>query len=501
MKTLTEAQYRELSEILGDHLSLDLVSLQANTQDSRRVPPVMRPLLGDTTPAVIAEPETERQLQALVEFATRYRLPITPRGRATSNYGGVLSTRGGLVVTFERMQRLTHFHLGDSPADFSATVEPGITWNRLEHELAAAGLALRLYPSSALESTVGGWLAQGGAGFGSYEYGYLGENVVSARVVLPSARVWTFGGDDLQFVDSAEGITGLISQVELRIRPQEPTEVAACAFSTPEALQAGLEALAAARVPLWSVTLMDPRLARLQNGLAAQGNLPEAYLALFAWLAGRRGLVVPGLDRACTALGQMVQPESAQAEWHRRLHSWRSRFLGTPLMPVQVVVPLKHLALLLGRLEEQLQPALAWEGTVIRGAEVALTGLPATEAEATNAQRTYGQGLAAIRLGQELGGRAYATGFFFAHERDNALGADRVQRLIDYKLAIDEFGLMNPDKVIVTTPLNWALSHASVADLLARLFAKHPTNPERSEKLTHGGETTDQNGLARTDDL
>ena len=46
------------------------------------------------------------------------------------------------------------------------------------------GSTRRRYPSS----SVAGWLAQGGAGFGSYEYGTFKENVVSARVVLPDRR-------------------------------------------------------------------------------------------------------------------------------------------------------------------------------------------------------------------------------------------------------------------------------------------------------------------------
>ena len=68
-------------------------------------------------------------------------------------------------------------------------MQPAVVWGDLEKELDKQGLALRTYPSSAPSSTVGGWLAQGGVGYGCYEYGAFRENVVSARVVLPSGEV------------------------------------------------------------------------------------------------------------------------------------------------------------------------------------------------------------------------------------------------------------------------------------------------------------------------
>jgi len=69
------------------------------------------------------------------------------------------------------------------------TVEPGLSWEQLDRELKKEGLTLRLYPTSYPSSTPGGWLAQGGAGIGSYEYGWFDRQVVSARIVLPAGEV------------------------------------------------------------------------------------------------------------------------------------------------------------------------------------------------------------------------------------------------------------------------------------------------------------------------
>src|SRR4030067_543189 len=81
-------------------------------------------------------------------------------------------------------------------------------------------LMLRLCPPSYPAATVGGWLAQGGAGFGSYESGWFRDNVVSARGALADGAVREFSGSDLDLVSEAEGTTGLISEVTVKVLPK-----------------------------------------------------------------------------------------------------------------------------------------------------------------------------------------------------------------------------------------------------------------------------------------
>jgi FAD/FMN-containing dehydrogenase len=57
-------------------------------------------------------------------------------------------------------------------------VEPGVTWMVLEERLRERGIGPTVYPTSAPRSTVGGWLAENGLGVGSFEYGWLLQNVL-----------------------------------------------------------------------------------------------------------------------------------------------------------------------------------------------------------------------------------------------------------------------------------------------------------------------------------
>ena len=112
--------------------------------------------------------------------------------------------------------------LAVDPDALTVRVEAGAIWENVDREIGKQGLALRMYPSSYPSSSVAGWLAQGGSGFGSYEFGTFKENVTAARVVLPTGEVKEFTGDELLgLVADAEGITGIITEVEFRVRRRE----------------------------------------------------------------------------------------------------------------------------------------------------------------------------------------------------------------------------------------------------------------------------------------
>jgi FAD/FMN-containing dehydrogenase len=162
------------------------------------------------------QPETEQELIELMTWANRENIPLTPRGKATSGYGGVLPIKQGLVIDFYMMNKVIDI---DTEAQ-TATVEAGMVFEKLDKALAKKGMTLRLYPSSYPAATVGGWVAQGGTGIGSYEFGWLSDNLASVRVVLPTGKQRLHRRIS-RVISGAEGITGFISRVTLKIQPLE----------------------------------------------------------------------------------------------------------------------------------------------------------------------------------------------------------------------------------------------------------------------------------------
>ncbi|MGD0660133.1 MAG: FAD-dependent oxidoreductase, partial [Syntrophorhabdales bacterium] len=165
MQKLKAAHRAHLEAEFGSRVSFDRVERKLYSHDIAVFPSLFRPLVGKTLPDAIVQPENEEELKALAKWAQEQGIPLTPRGKASSGYGGVLPVKGGIVVDFYRMNRVIDI----DPKGLTARIEAGVVWERLDRELAKKNLALKLYPSSYPSSTAGGWLAQGGAGIGSFE--------------------------------------------------------------------------------------------------------------------------------------------------------------------------------------------------------------------------------------------------------------------------------------------------------------------------------------------
>ncbi|MGD9404461.1 MAG: FAD-binding oxidoreductase, partial [Anaerolineae bacterium] len=228
MRELPDRLQEQLRDQFDSRVAFDPLERMFYSHDMGSLPSLVKPMLGDTLPAGVVQPLTEEQVIGLAVLARTHGIPLVPRGKSTSGYGGVVPVKGGLVVDFAWMNQILNI---DAEA-MTATVQPGVVWEQLESVLNKQGLALRTYPSSAPSSTVGGWLAQGGLGFGSYEFGEFHKNVISCRAVLPSGEVREFKGDSLDLIRDAEGTTGLITEVTICVREFEPEVLWGAQFST-----------------------------------------------------------------------------------------------------------------------------------------------------------------------------------------------------------------------------------------------------------------------------
>ncbi len=476
MAELSERQKGWLRERFGDRVTFDPTERVLYGHDIAEIPGLVKPLVGDTRPRAVVQPADEAEVADLVRWAVAEGLPLTPRGKATSGYGGAVPVGQGIVVDFFRMRRVVEVDAQEQ----TVTVEPGITWERLDRALGAHGLTLRLYPTSYPSSTVGGWLAQGGVGIGSYAYGPFPENVVAARVVTPDGRVREFAGDDLALVADAEGITGLITRVTLRVRPAEPLAVAAAAFDDADGLQRFLETLAGTDLPVWSVTFINPRMAELKARAPraehepAPPALPRAFVVTLAFPEHGADDTRNGLGRLAAAAGGRLLPhEVARHEWDHRFEVMVVKRLGPSLVPSEVVVPLDRLAAFLGDVEAKVGQPIVKEGLVVRRGrdgrpEVVILGFIPADRREFSYHFVFGLSLTVLRAAEALGGRAYATGLFFADRAREVLGPDRLERLRAFKREVDPRGLLNPRKVLDNGILGTALGLAGRLEPVAR---------------------------------
>jgi len=424
------------------------------------MPGLLKPFIGNTTPDAVVQPETEEELVELVRWASDNGVPLTPRGKASSGYGGVLPVRQGVVVDFYRMNRIVHV----DPQAQTATVQAGVVWEKLDRELEKHDLALRLYPTSYPGSTAGGWLAQGGAGIGSYEAGWFRDNVVSARVVLPGGDVKEFSGPELGLVADAEGITGLISELTIIVQPKE--ELGLVSIGCPQAhdLQELTQSIIDEKLPIWSLMFINPRMAELKNK-APLGKehghpgeervlLPAAYILSLAFRERDRQAVMdklPEMLKPCQA--EILGDRVAQHEWKHRFKLMIVKRLGPSLVPAEVVIPLSALGDVMKEMEQKIALPIVKEGVVIRESsggkpEVVILGFIPCDQRRFNYNFVFSLALTVMKIAERHGGRTYATGLYFALKAPEVFGNDRVRRLKQFKADVDPNNILNPGKVV-----------------------------------------------------
>ena len=402
--------------------------------DIAAMPGLLKPLVGDTIPEAVVQPETEQELAELVRWAAENRVPLTPRGKASSGYGGVLPVKNGVVVDFYRMNRIIKI----DPKAQIVTVQAGVIWEKLDRELAKQGLTLRLYPTSYPSSTVGGWLAQGGAGIGSYEAGWFRDNVVSARVVLPSGEVKEFSGKELDMISEAEGITGFISEVTVRVMPLEELEIVAIGCPDPHDMQKFVQSLIDEKLPIWSLIFINPRMAELKNRAPLREHyghpveervlLPAAYILTLAFRKRDREAVMGRLSqmlKLCEA--EILSDRIAQHEWKKRFKLMVVKRLGPSLVPAEVVIPLSALGDVMAEIEHKVHQPVVKEGVIIRDGshgkpEVVILGFIPSDQRKFSYNFVFGLALTIIKIAEKHGGRAYATGLYFAKKAPEVLG-------------------------------------------------------------------------------
>jgi Fe-S oxidoreductase/FAD/FMN-containing dehydrogenase len=482
MGSLDSRQQKYLEDKFGKRVSFHYKERKLYGHDIAAVPSMIKPLIGDTVPDAVVQPEAEEELVDLIRWASRYGIPLTPRGKGSSGYGGVLPIKKGVVVDFYRMNRVVNI----DPEAQTATVQAGVVWEKIDRELEKHGLTLRLYPTSYPGSTVGGWLAQGGAGIGSYEMGWFPDNVVSARIILADGTVKEIGESDIGLIAEAEGTTGLISELTIRVQPKEDLGLVAVGCPDAHDLQKLIQGIVDQNLPIWSLVFINPRMAELKNK-APRGEehghpgeervlLPAAYIMTLAFRQKDHQQVMtklPEILKPCE--GEILDDRIAQYEWKHRFKLMVVKRLGPSLVPAEVVIPLSALGGVMTEIEKKVNQPIVKEGITIRESrngqpEVVILGFIPSDQRKLSYNLVFPLALTIMRIAEEHGGRPYATGLYFTKKAAAVLGTERLRRMKSYREQVDPGHILNPGKVISIGLLGRFLSLARLLEPLLRPF-------------------------------
>ncbi|MGD2245943.1 MAG: FAD-binding and (Fe-S)-binding domain-containing protein [Candidatus Aminicenantes bacterium] len=500
MARINKKDKKWIQEIFGERANFNRTERILYSHDIAAVPSLFKPLVGNTVPDIVIQPQNEQELVELVRWAEERKIPLVPRGKGSSGYGGIIPTRRGIVVDFYWMKDVVSI---DEEKE-TVTVEPGITWEQIDRQIKPKGLTIRLYPTSYPSSSAGGWMAQGGAGIGSYEYGWFMDNVISARVVLPGGEVKEYSGKDLEVISDAEGTTGLISQITLRV--QKLTDIGVTAIACPDAhkLSRIFQDFIDQELPIWSVVFINPRMAEMKNRAPVMTHhghpvehkviLPASYIAVLAFREGDRKAIVPKLEtivKKCE--GEILRQEIADHEWENRFKLMVVKRLGPSLVPAEVVIPLDKLGDVMEEIEDKVNQPVVKEGVIIKEGkngkpEVVILGFIPSDQRRFSYNFVFGLVLTIMKIAKKHGGRPYSTGLYFTQKIDSILGKERAGRLKAFKKQVDSRKILNPKKVMGSNLVSKALGIFNLFEPLVRPFGNTVATKvgERIERPVRG---------------
>ncbi|MGQ9722193.1 MAG: FAD-binding oxidoreductase, partial [Candidatus Jordarchaeum sp.] len=181
------------------------------------------------TPLCILMPKNTIEIQKIIEFSSKYRIPLTPSSSGIHFYGRTFPTDGGIIVDLSEMNRIIKF----DDRNKNATIEPGVTFSQLE-SIKAYGL-MPLFPFCVPEtkSVLTSYLEREPLLVPKLEYS---EPILTMEVVLPTGEILRTGSAALkpsnfaeyvvpfgpglnwnQFFQGAQGTLGIVTSATIKI--------------------------------------------------------------------------------------------------------------------------------------------------------------------------------------------------------------------------------------------------------------------------------------------
>jgi len=404
------------------------------------------------------------QVEALVRACRKHRVPVIARGRGSNTTGATVPVNGGVVVSFERMNRILRI----DPDNRLAVVEPGVLNGDLQQALAAHGFFWPPDPSSAPWCSIGGNLACNSAGPRTVKYGSPRENTLGLRAVAGNGEGFRCGtytskgatGYDLtRLLIGSEGTLALITEATLKLTPKPSALRTLCATYR----DVGAAARAVARIMAQPVTpcaleFIDDVALKLAHGhggdsvplagamllIEVDGEPETLPSAVAAVSAAARG---DGLDELKIAQGA----GETRALWAaRKALSPAQRTISPHKINEDVVVPVSHLPALV----DGIRQLSATHGVLIVTFGHAGNGnlhvnlLPRDDAERARAQACLAEVFAlVIALEGTLSGE-HGIGMLKREFMPLALEPATLSLMRAVKRAFDPDGILNPGKLL-----------------------------------------------------
>jgi glycolate oxidase subunit GlcD len=182
------------------------------------------------TADAIVLPSTVEEVAAVMRWCYEHDVPLTARGGGTGLAGGAIPVEGGVVIGFERLNKVRAY----DPLLWRMHVEAGVTTADVQRLARESGLRFPPDPGAAEISQLGGNIACNAGGPHAFKYGVTGHWVTGIEAVVPPGEIVHVGGpvrkdvsgyDVKSLLVGSEGTLGLVTAAWLRLVPAPELEL------------------------------------------------------------------------------------------------------------------------------------------------------------------------------------------------------------------------------------------------------------------------------------
>ncbi|NDP41062.1 MAG: FAD-binding protein [Rhodoferax sp.] len=198
-------------------------------------------------PLLVALPETEAQVQAVLRACHALEVPVVARGAGTGLSGGAMPHALGVTLSLARFNQIIKI----DPISRTAVVQCGVRNLAISDAAAAHDLYYAPDPSSQIACTIGGNVAENSGGVHCLKYGLTLHNIVKIRGFTMTGEALEFGSDALDapgydlmsIVIGSEGMLAVTTEVTVKLIPKP--QLARCIMASFDDIRKAGDAVAA----------------------------------------------------------------------------------------------------------------------------------------------------------------------------------------------------------------------------------------------------------------
>jgi glycolate oxidase len=442
-------------------------------------------------PLVVALPETQAQVAAVLKTCHALNVPVVARGAGTGLSGGAMPNALGVTLSMAKFNKILQLDL----VARTALVQCGVRNLAISEAASPLGLYYAPDPSSQIACTIGGNVAENSGGVHCLKYGLTLHNIVKVKGFTMEGEPVDFGSDALDtpgydlmsVVIGSEGMLAVVTEVTVKLIPKP--QLARCIMASFDDIRKAGDAVAAviaAGIIPAGLEMMDkPMTAAVEDYVHAGYDL-TAEAILLCESDGTPEEVEEEIGRmSAVLLASGATKIAVSQNEQERLKFWSGRKNAFPAsgrispdyMCMDSTIPRKRVAdilLAIAEMEKKYQLRCANVFHAGDGNLHPLILFDANDADQLHRCELFGADIleTSVAMGGTVTGE-HGVGVEKLNSMCVQFSAAENEQMFGVKRAFDPRGLLNPGKVIPT--LNRCAEYGKM--LVRGGQIKHPDLP------------------------